>query len=257
MLISPEKKYVPDLFSLWKVSFGDEDGYIRLFFEREYKNCKTFAAFENGKIVSVLYLLDCFIELDGYRYDGYYLYAAATKPESRGKGLMSALIRQAQDFAEKEGKAFIALVPGEESLYGYYRRFGFDKTMVKVKTEADFGNVCRTEKCERDEYLSARLSELESCIQFEEKEFDYIADCYEYSKIAILKGKDCYLVSDGKTVYEFLGEKTDAICGKEVFSQRPLSDSSEKVIFGQIYFTSEETAEKFTDAEIYMNHALD
>ena len=72
MLISPEKRVIPDLFSLWKTCFHDEDDYIRLFFEKEYENCRTFASFENGGIVSVLYLLDCFISLDGERYDGYY-----------------------------------------------------------------------------------------------------------------------------------------------------------------------------------------
>lgn len=257
MLISPEKKFIPDLFSLWKTCFHDEDGYIRLFFEREYENCKTFAAFEDGEIVSVLYLLDCFISLEGERYDGYYLYAAATKPCCRGKGLMSALIKEAEDFAEHEGRAFIALVPGEESLYGYYERFGFDKLMYKYRTKADFGTPCRTEKCERDDYLSFRLSGLANCVQFEKSEFSYVADCYEYSDISIFKGDGFRLICDGETVYELLGENTGAAGGKTVFSQYPLSVSSEKITFGQLYFTSEETAEKFSNADIYMNHALD
>ncbi|MGN1195756.1 MAG: GNAT family N-acetyltransferase, partial [Acutalibacteraceae bacterium] len=215
MLISCEKKYIPDLFSLWKTCFHDEDGYINLFFEKEYENCKIFACFENGEIVSVLYLLDCFISLDRNRYDGYYLYAAATKPESRGKGLMSALIKEAEDFAKKEGKAFIALVPGEESLYGYYKRFGFDKTMYKFKTKACFDGVCCAEKCETDDYLNFRLSRLDSCVQFEQAEFSYAACCYEYAGVSVLKGDSCRLISDGKTVYEFLGENTEVIGQKE------------------------------------------
>lgn len=257
MLISPEKKVIPDLFSLWKTCFHDEDGYINLFFEKEFENCKTFAAFEDGEAVSVLYLLDCFIALDGARYDGYYLYAAATKPECRSKGLMSALIKEAEDFAGKEGRAFIALVPGEESLYGYYDRFGFDKRMYKYKTKADFGGACRTEKCDRNDYLNYRLSLLDSCVQFEKSEFAYVADCYAYSDISILKGDNCRLICDGETVYELLGENPEAAGDKVVYSQKPLCEFCEKITFGQLYFTSEETAEKFQNAEIYMNHALD
>lgn len=256
MLISPEKKYIPDLFSLWKRSFGDEDGYINLFFEKEYESCKTFASFENGEIVSVLYLLDCFVSLGGKRYDGYYLYAAATKPESRGRGLMSALIKEAEEYAADKNKAFIALVPGEDSLYGYYNRFGFGKLMVKYKSEVSPNGICPTEKCEKDDYLSFRLTRLDSCVQFEKTEFSYIADCYEYSGVSMLKGEKFRLISDGKTVYEFLGEKTEAF-GEEVFSQAPLSGFFEKITFGQLYFTSNETAKEFHNAEIYMNNALD
>lgn len=257
MLIAPEKKYIPDLFSLWKQSFGDEDGYIRLFFEKEYEHCRTFACFENGKIVSALYLLDCFIPLGEERLDGWYLYAAATKPESRGRGLMSDLIRQAQAFAEKENRAFIALVPGEESLYGYYQRFGFDQTMYKYRTETDSAFDFHAEKCTRDDCLAFRLSTLKSCVQFEKEEFAYIGDCYEYAGASFWKGNGFYLIRDEKTVYEYLGEITAETGKTEIYSPCPLSDSSEKIRFGQLYFTSEETAQKMKNAEIYMNHALD
>lgn len=257
MLISPEKKYIPDLFSLWKRSFGDEDGYIRLFFDTEYQNCKTFASFENGEIVSVLYLLDCLIPLGGEKLDGWYLYAAATKPESRGRGLMSDLIREAQTYAGKENKAFIALVPGEESLYGYYRRFGFDKTMFKYRTETACDPGFHAEKCTREDYLAFRLANLDSCVQFEKDEFSYICDCYAYAGASLEKGEGFYRIRDEKTVYELLYENAGEVAGTEIYSQKPLSDTSEKITFGQLYFTSEETAEKLENAEIYMNHALD
>ena len=257
MLISPEKKYQNDLFTLWKTCFGDEDGYIDLFFRKEYEHCKTFARFENETIVSALYLLDCFISLNGKRYDGYYLYAAATRPESRKKGYMAALIREAQRFAEKEGKSFIALVPGEEWLYAYYRKFGFEKEMYKYRTETKNGSTVSRKPVGSEDYLAFRLSSLPNALQFETTEFSYVSDCYGYINAAFYDSGDSLLISDGKTVFEYLGNKTFAGKEKEIYGMKPLSEDFEKLVFGQLYFTSEQTAEKFKTAEIYMNNALD
>lgn len=257
MLISPEKKYRNDLFALWKTCFGDEDGYIDLFFNKEYEHCKTFARFENDTIVSALYLLDCFILLDGKRYDGAYLYAAATKPENRKQGHMAALIKEAQQFAEKEGKAFISLVPGEEWLYSYYRKFGFRKEMYKYRSEAENRLPVSRKKIDCKDYLSYRLSSLQNALQFEKTEFTYVADCYGYSDTGFWNDGGNFIISDGKTVFELLGSGNYGGEEKEVFGMNPVSDKSEKLVFGQLYFTSEKTAKIFENAEIYMNNALD
>ena len=257
MLISPEKKYKDDLFSLWKTCFGDEDGYIDLFFNKEYDHCKTFARFENETIVSALYLLDCFITLDGKRYDGAYLYAAATRPENRKQGHMAALIKEAQQFVKKESKAFIALVPGEEWLYSYYRKFGFQKEMYKYRTETESGSSVSRKEIDCEDYLSFRLSSLRNALQFEKAEFSYVSDCYGCSGIGFRNDGGNFMISDGRTVFEFLGSREFSGEEKEVFSMSPVSDQSEKLVFGQLYFTSEKTAKIFENAEIYMNNALD
>lgn len=257
MLISPEKKYQNDLFTLWKTCFGDEDGYIDLFFNKEYEHCKTFARFEDETIVSALYLLDCFIFLNGKRYDGYYLYAAATRPESRKKGYMAALIREAQQFAENERKSFIALVPGEEWLYAYYRKFGFEKEMYKYRTENKLGSAVSRKPVKSEDYLAFRLSSLPNALQFETTEFSYVSDCYGFANAAFYDSGGSLMISDGKTVFEYLGNETFTGDEEEIYGMKPLSGESEKIVFGQLYFTSEQTAEKFEAAEIYMNNALD
>lgn len=257
MLISPEKKYTDDLFSLWKTCFQDEDEYIRLFFNKEYEHAKTLASFENGTIVSALYLLDCYIALDGRKYDGYYLYAAATKPESRKKGLMSALIAEAKQLAEKEGKAFIALVPGEEPLYAYYRKFGFRKEMYRYRTENEVCVSADREEADREEYLSFRLSSLCAALQFQGNEFSYLADCYGFSGAVFQKKDGCFMITDGTTVFELLGSSDCVGDEKEYFAAAPGPGKSEKTVFGLLYFLSERTADEFETAEIYMNNALD
>ena len=84
MLLSPLSADLTQLHTLWKDVFGDEDGYIDLFFSGAYFSSHPFAVVGDGEVRSVLYLLDCSLQSGGKLYDGYYLYAAATKPQYLG-----------------------------------------------------------------------------------------------------------------------------------------------------------------------------
>ena len=57
MLLSPLSADLTQLHTLWKDVFGDEDGYIDLFFSGAYFSSHPFAVVENGEVRSVLYLL--------------------------------------------------------------------------------------------------------------------------------------------------------------------------------------------------------
>jgi GNAT superfamily N-acetyltransferase len=92
MLIQEKDKYISSLISLWHSVFGDETDYIKLFFKEAYFDSECFAEIIEDEPVSALYLLKCIIKCDGKIYRGRYLYAAATLPEYRGKGLMSKLM---------------------------------------------------------------------------------------------------------------------------------------------------------------------
>ena len=116
---------IPAMTEIWIKSFGDSTDYIEHFMEKRLSSCTALVLEENGAIASQLFLLPGAMRVSGERLPALYLYAAATAPEHRGKGHMARLIAASKDFAEKGGYRFIALVPGEEELYGYYRRFGF------------------------------------------------------------------------------------------------------------------------------------
>ena len=88
MLIETKDKYIDSLIKLWNKVFGDDEDYIKLFFKDAYYDCECFAEIYDDEVVSAFYLLKCIIKLDGKIYNGRYLYAAATLPEYRNKGLM-------------------------------------------------------------------------------------------------------------------------------------------------------------------------
>ena len=113
-----------DLKTLWETVFGDTREVTDAFFENAFFPDGCFYESIDGKAVSALYLLP--VTLGDEK--GFYLYAAATLPEHRGRGLMGRLIKEALAYAKAQAD-FVYLCPAEASLYDYYRRFGFSKML--------------------------------------------------------------------------------------------------------------------------------
>ncbi len=114
--------------SLYQTAFPDDpqdfaEDFINRFFEN---SCRYIL--KDGKLVSMLFLLDATLDANGTSAPAAYLYAAATLPEYRGRGLMAELIEKAKAEMVGNGKCLITK-PAEPSLFNYYERFGF-KTAV-------------------------------------------------------------------------------------------------------------------------------
>lgn len=146
------------LITLWKEAFGDCEEAIRMFLDSRYIADNTVVAEENGRIVSMLFLLEGKLRIKGKLYSSYYLYAAATAKSERGRGIMSELLAFAKQTAFDRGVDFICLKPAEESLYGYYSRFGY-KAVFATKTV--------TIKCSDNRDSDTHISLTESQIDLE------------------------------------------------------------------------------------------
>lgn len=118
-------EYREDIISLWNESFGDCREYIEFFLENCPHECIGF--FENGSLVSMLFLLDGTIN----KYKLKYIYAACTARKFRGRGFMSDLMNYAKSYCGEIGCDGIFLVPAEETLYSYYSRFGFENVFSR------------------------------------------------------------------------------------------------------------------------------
>ncbi len=121
-----------EIISLWHEAFGDNREEIEFFLENKYIPQNTVVCEENGKIISQLFLLEGDMQISGEDYPSYYLYAACTSKEHRGKGIMSKMLDFSRNLASGRGKYFICLMPAEESLYDYYSKFGYE-TVFKRK----------------------------------------------------------------------------------------------------------------------------
>jgi predicted N-acetyltransferase YhbS len=113
------------IIDLWKISFGDSDAFIRLWFERVYKDEQTVVIRQNGKIVSALQILPCEMTYNGTTIPAGYICGVCTLPSERGKGLMNQLMLQALEEMRKRDYALATLIPATPGLFDVYRRFEF------------------------------------------------------------------------------------------------------------------------------------
>lgn len=120
------------LINLWQEAFGDSRESVEIFLDSRYNAQNTFVCDENNKITSMLFLLEGKVKTNNATLNAYYLYAAATLKEFRGKGIMGQMLEAAKELARSRGVDLICLKPAEESLYGYYSRYGY-KTVFKTK----------------------------------------------------------------------------------------------------------------------------
>lgn len=123
------------IFGLWKDTFHDDDTIGRMFYHSRYIPENTVVAEEDGEIISMLFLLEGKLKINGRYYSSYYLYAAATAEKYRGNGYMSKLLAYAENLALSRNIDFICLKPAEDSLYGFYSRFGYKPvfTVSRIK----------------------------------------------------------------------------------------------------------------------------
>ncbi len=270
MLIKGDFSYRKGLTELWHTVFGDDYGYIDCFFEKAYSYCDVFLTLADSKPVSSFYLLPCYIDYDGKRYKGKYLYAAATYPEHRGKGLMAELINEAIDYCRNSSDIdFISLVPAQEGLYNYYGRFGFKEAMYRYVTEIRDRFECPDAEVLKLED-SAEFHSFRDKLPLNKFVFDEHLSDYLYGSMineGCTFGKinnSGYFISDGETVYEFIclcRNNSSVSCfngRKEAYSPAELSfcGESKAFPFGMIYPCCNELERDWKFTDIYMNLAL-
>ena len=79
----------------------------------------------DGKPVSMGFFIPAKLRVDGSEYTVRYLYAAATLPAHRGKGIFSDLLKTAISIFKERGENGCFLNPAEPTLVEYYSRFDF------------------------------------------------------------------------------------------------------------------------------------
>ncbi len=107
---------------LWQRVFGDTREFVDLFLSEVYKPENTLVRYADGRVAAMLHIVDI---KTSYGPTGY-LYAIATAPASRGRGLASELITEAVASLRERGYKAAMLIPSEPSLKDFYARFGFE-----------------------------------------------------------------------------------------------------------------------------------
>ena len=211
-----------EIIALWHECFGDEHEYIEFFLDC-CPNKICFGSFNEDKLVSMLFLLNGSVRNLSCKY----IYAACTAKKCRNRGIMGQLITSAKEYCTEQNIDALFLVPGEESLYSYYSKFGFiagaKKTVMKISGKSYGFTV---EKCDDISFIAGKRLELLSdldCYAFDRETTEYSVK--EFLKtggeIYCSDGEDEFLAFVVKndnivTVKEILVKKTDIfpkICG--------------------------------------------
>ena len=142
---------IPRLISLWTEIFGDTQALVETFFRLLPHIGSCMVAERDGAICGMASMLTDFLLTDGNsafsdsekRFG--YLYGVAVQPESRGKGIGTALSRAAAEYARSNACEYISTLPADTGLYSMY--------------EKTIGTVCRLKRT-KVEYVRKALSEI-------------------------------------------------------------------------------------------------
>jgi len=115
----------PQLRALWNRVFGDPEAYLDLFFRRCFDPAETMVACEGDQVRAMLYLLPLTLRAGAQAFSARYVYAVATDPDFRSRGLSTALLEETHRALAARGIAASVLVPAEPSLFAYYGARGY------------------------------------------------------------------------------------------------------------------------------------
>ena len=195
------------LIELWRKVFGDSYEAINLFFDYHYDSHNTLVCELDGKIVSMLYLLEGDFVISNKSHPSYYLYAAATDPQHRGRGIMAQMLEFAKQTAAYREMDYICLLPAENSLYAFYEKFGYKTVFRKKIAEIRINgiNVSQQSNCNDNDFAELRKVFLDDFDRFEwnNNDIEYAIRQHEFyggKSILSCKGYCLYSVEDSKIV---------------------------------------------------------
>lgn len=118
----PGKEHIPQLVKLWKEVFGEYNGFWELFLKTAFAPDHCRCITENGQVMAGLYWFDCSQDHEKIAY----VYAVATDPRHRGKGLCRKLMADVHALLQDRGYDSVMLVPADEDLREMYRKMGYE-----------------------------------------------------------------------------------------------------------------------------------
>lgn len=110
-----------EIASLWLDTFQDDPRYVDLIFDNYFDTALKEVHLDDDRLIaSLLGIPYLFASADGHLLRGLYLCGLATRPQYRGRGIMSSLIEQINAQALSKGFDFTFLIPADSGLARYY-----------------------------------------------------------------------------------------------------------------------------------------
>ncbi len=233
------------IINLWQNVFNDPPEFVRLFFDRVYKEENALTLQKEGRIVSALQMLPYPMTFEREVIPVSYIYGACTIEPERGKGHMAELLERSFETMKARGIALTVIIPAESWLFNYYDRFGY-------ATCFDFS----IESFDRETLPSHSLIQVTIEGPEETEEVDFYLDRKQRQRPCyVLHTKEDWKVnridlraSDGRLLVARLGGK---ICGAAF----ALPSIEGEVFVQEIFYDGEEAKEALLHKASILFHA--
>lgn len=220
-----EKGDTEMLKKLWLSSFDDKEEAVDLFLGEYFDENKTAVCKDEDEIVSMLFLIDAKMSINGQAREIYYIYAAATSKDYRNRGIMGRLLAFSENEAKKQGKAALVLLPQTNKLVSFYEKYGY-RAFFKSRTfsltnitKGDCKEAFAGENEIREKYLP------DNSVLWSGEHFEFLEKFYALYGGKVVKTNNSYAIVssfDEKIceISEFFAPKADfnslfsIICGK-------------------------------------------
>jgi len=201
MIQFASKEVTPVLRRMWKTCFDDTDEFIELYFSAKYKPENTLVYIDEGEIVSSLQMLPYSITFYGEKIPFYYLSGLCTLPKYRSKGHMKQLVEAAHNEMKKRGIPLSILIPADETLYDFYKRYGYEQVFEKDDNPIALKQIITEQPRLEDAYVTFdnQYQQKDFCVQKTFDDFKTIVREYEmdgYPLKTNLSGMACIIDAD-------------------------------------------------------------
>jgi predicted acetyltransferase len=121
-----------DKIRLFVDSFGDSKKTAEKFFS--CKDIITVTEYVGNGLAAMASLIPIYAQNtpESKNLRGYYIYAVCADKMHRGKGFFSAIMKKAEEQADKKNADFVCLIPADSNLEATYRKWGYDVEIMNT-----------------------------------------------------------------------------------------------------------------------------
>lgn len=119
---------------LWESVFGDSRRDVDSFLVRYYSPERSVVRYHGDRVTAMAHIVPLTTQAGRTAY----IYAVATDPAFRGRGLARSVVDECIARARRAGFDSVALIPAEESLKGFYAAAGFGDTAMPMTFSGDY-----------------------------------------------------------------------------------------------------------------------
>ena len=152
---------IPALKHIRKVCFDEDEAYSAFYCANRFTENNTLVYVEQQTPVASLTLLMAEVATAERIFPIAYVYAVATLPEQRCRGLAAALLQYADEYLQSRGVEAALLVPASALLFDYYAKLGYETTFFIEKHQPAFPDeaadaVVQATNLNADDYFRLR-----------------------------------------------------------------------------------------------------